>query len=124
MTTSPFLKTTEKPFVAIAGKRNGYIQLATSHEIHQYAGMPDDLLLASKAWAIALEKLGARRVYWITLSEAVHHLHIHLYPRWDDDEPKGLPLFEQRDNPNQPAWTPDSLAARETWATHWHIEMI
>ena len=114
--TSPFLSTTNKPLRALQGTRGGYIQLATTSVITDYASLPIDLFLAARDWAARLEALGAKRVYWITLSEVVTHLHIHLYPRWDDTEDKGTTLFDQRDTEPQPDWSPAMLAALTDWA--------
>jgi diadenosine tetraphosphate (Ap4A) HIT family hydrolase len=112
---NPFVINTDKPYVAVKGLRCGYVQLATSQVVTEYADMPDELLTVAKAWAIRLTNLGARRVYWVTLSEVVTHLHIHLYPRWDD-ELKGLALFEARNNSLQPNWSPLVLTALDDWA--------
>jgi hypothetical protein len=114
---------TPKPLVALKGKRNGYLMLATSQEIFQYAGLPDSLLIAAKTWAATLEKMGAPRVYWITLSEMTPHLHIHLYPRWPEDILKGIPLFEARESNPQPAWTELMEAALDKWALDFNVEI-
>ena len=97
-TSSPFAHVANKgiALVAIKGMRKGYVQLATCDVIETYEQLPLALLEAAKAWAVILEKHGAKRVYWMTLSEVVTHLHIHLYPRWADDALKGIPLFEER----------------------------
>jgi diadenosine tetraphosphate (Ap4A) HIT family hydrolase len=116
---NPFLYSTEAPLVALINGRNGYVQLAPSTEITQYAGLDEALFRAAKAWAEILESHGTERVYWITLSEVVRHLHIHLYPRWPEDTLKGLPLFEARNTGIQPPWTGDLSKALATWAaTH------
>lgn len=120
---NPFLIATEKPLVAIRGTRNGYIMLAPSRELVNYVDLPDSLLLAAKAWAIALEKLGSPRAYWITLSELTPHLHIHLFPRWPEDTLKGIPLFESRDSAPQPAWTSQLDEALAAWATQFSVEV-
>ncbi len=122
--TSPFHRNSAKPLVALAGTRNGYIQLSTARLITQYAELPPELFLAAQAWAARLEALGAKRVYWITLSEVVTHLHIHLYPRWSDDEDRGVSLFEQRDNTPQPAWASDVNTALTDWANTHQVTLI
>lgn len=120
----PFFSTTQSLLVAIKGARNGYVQLAPSAQITRYGDLPNELLLAAKDWAARLETLGAKRVYWITLSEAVTHLHIHLYPRWTDDEVKGVALFEDRCKPNQPEWTPSVEDAFSQWAHTHDVSLI
>lgn len=121
---NPFQTQTDKPFVALTGKRCGYVQLAPAEETVHYNDLPDELFMAGKAWAGALENLGAKRVYWITLSEAVPHLHMHLYPRWLENEEKGLPLFEARNEPPQPEWTDEAVHALHRWAAEWKIHII
>lgn len=114
---------TDKPYVALLGKRNGYVTLATRHEILEYAQLPDEMLLAAKAWAAALERLGSPRTYWITLSEATPHLHIHLYPRWPEDSACGVTLFESRESDPQPGWTDPVRAALDKWALDFKVEL-
>jgi hypothetical protein len=122
--TNPFTAvSTQKPLVALKGKRNGYLMLATSQEIFQYAELPDSLLIAAKTWAATLEKMGAPRVYWMTLSEVTPHLHIHLYPRWPEDNMKGIPLFEARETSPQLAWTELMEAALDKWALDFNAEI-
>lgn len=121
---SPFLHTTDKPLAALRGRRNGYVQLATSQLVTAYSELPAELLMAARDWAVRLEALGAKRVYWITLSEAVRHLHIHLYPRWDDEEARGIPLFEQRESEPQPPWSTDLQTALSDWAKVHAVEII
>jgi diadenosine tetraphosphate (Ap4A) HIT family hydrolase len=121
---NPFAVETEKPLVAIKGARCGYLQLSCTRESTHYDEMPDALLLAAKAWAAELERQGARRVYWITLSEVVRQLHIHLYPRWRNDEPKGLVLFGERETAAQPDWTEAVNEALERWAERHQVEII
>ena len=122
--TSPFLITTDKRFVVLKGNRNGYIQLATSNEITSYQGLTPDLMQVALSWCQILEKNGAKRVYWVTLSEAVRHLHIHLYPRWLDEEAKGIELFESRDNLCQPDWTEPIHQVLEEWANNYDVAII
>jgi len=122
--SSPFLVETKKPLVAIRGERGGYVQLAPSREITNYADLPEGLFFAARAWAVELEKLGAKRVYWITLSEVVRHLHVHLYPRWSDDEARGIALFEQRESEPQPEWTDALRKACHAWAEDCQVHLI
>jgi diadenosine tetraphosphate (Ap4A) HIT family hydrolase len=107
MTMNPFIHKTQLPLIALKGNRKGYLQLAPSEEITSFQQLSLQFFQAAQAWATHLEDLGAKRIYWITLSEVVPHLHIHLYPRWREDEPKGLALFEKRDEMPQPLWPED-----------------
>lgn len=130
----PFLIETTCPLVALAGARNGYIQLAPQvsglqEVVTGYQALSDDLAQhlfpAAHAWARILELHGAEKVYWITLAEVVTHLHIHLYPRWVEDTLKGIPLFEQREQPElQPMWTPALINARVTWSEQYQVALI
>ncbi len=124
MDNTPFSSNTSRPLVTITGTRNGYIQLAPAQPITQYGQLPPALFTAAQAWAAILEEHGAKRVYWITLSEAVTHLHIHLYPRWSDTEAKGVPLFEDRNTAGQPPWTPPLDAALSEWAILHNVERL
>lgn len=121
---NPFLTSTASTLVAVCGRRGGYVQLAPAQEITQYRALPEELFLAARDWAARLEDLGAQRVYWITLSEVVRHLHIHLYPRWSEEETKGLALFEQRESLPQPEWQPETLAALDDWRRKFSVHLI
>lgn len=122
---NPFLASkTVQPLVALCGKRNGYVMIAPRQEITKYATLPMEPLLAAKAWAERLEQLGAPRAYWIILSEVTPHLHIHIFPRWPEDNLTGLALFESRDGNPQQAWTPAVQDALHQWANHHHVELL
>lgn len=114
---NPFNLPTELPLVAIRGARAGYLQLAQTGTAQQYDALTPALFEAARDWAATLERLGAKRVYWITLSEVVRHLHIHLYPRWEEDMFKGIPLFEARETLPQPGWSPTLESALTDWAS-------
>ncbi len=108
-----------RPLVALKGARNGYIMLAPAAEITQYADLPSTLWFAAQAWAAILEQVGSPRMYTVILSEVTRHLHIHLFPRWPEDELRGTALFDGRDTQPQPPWTPALQAALTQWAqTH------
>jgi diadenosine tetraphosphate (Ap4A) HIT family hydrolase len=124
-TANPFLSVaTDKPLIGIKGLRNGYLMLAPSREILAYAELPENLFNAARAWAAELERLGSPRAYWITLSEANPHLHIHLFPRWPEDTLKGIPLFETREQSPHPAWTDECLTALQQWAVMFNVELV
>lgn len=122
--TTPFQTPSNHPLVALRGTRGGYIQLAPAAPIQTYDGLPPSLFTAAQAWAHTLETLGAPRVYWITLSEVVRHLHIHLYPRWPDDTLRAIALFEARDQSPQPPWTPALEAALAHWAEQHDVALL
>ncbi len=119
-TVNPFLAMADsQPYIALQGARNGYIMLAPAVEVTQYADLPPAIWTAAQAWAATLEHNGSPRVYTVILSEVTRHLHIHLFPRWPEDELRGTALFDTRDTQPQPAWTPALQAALIQWAqTH------
>lgn len=122
---SPFLgHSSEKKFVAIKGLRAGYIQLASSEEIINYSDLSPLLFLAALDWMKALEELGAKRVYSIILSEQVKHIHVHLYPRWDEQEEKGLDLFAKREQKDQPIWSQEMNFLLDKWAEDNNVFII
>ncbi|MCX5920866.1 MAG: hypothetical protein NTW61_06060 [Candidatus Melainabacteria bacterium] len=121
MPTNPFQTKTALPLVAIMGCRGGYVQLSPSHSVEHYNALPTACLEAALAWATVLENQpNIARCYWITLSEAVKQLHIHLYPRYTKEtETLGIPLFEARNTKPQPPWTAELTDAFHQWAkTH------
>jgi hypothetical protein len=122
---SPFVNPAPHPLVALCGKRGGYLQVATSTFIDRYQELPTSLNLAALEWAKTLEMMGAKRVYWFILSEQVRHLHIHLYPRWSDDEAlRGIQLFENRESLPQPDWSPSLHDALTDWANRHDVYLM
>jgi len=120
---SPFIHSTEKSLVALQGQRNGYVQLSTPTEVTRYTNLPPALFTAATAWAAALETLGAKKVYWLMLSDVVPHLHLHLYPRWAEDTQRGTALFDARNEP-QPAWDCATTDALEAWAEKHSVHLL
>jgi hypothetical protein len=123
----PFNTSGQHSLVAMWGGRSGYLQVASAYSCTHYADLPAEVLLAARHWAATLQHLGAKRVYWVTLSEQVTHLHIHLYPRWCDDEPeRGTALFDQRHHElAQPqAWPAPVLNALGAWARQWDATLV
>lgn len=121
---SPFRVETDKAVVAVRCARRGYLMIASRQEVFRYADIPEAVFAAARAWAETLEALGAARVYWLVLSEVTPHYHVHVFPRWNDEEPRGIPLFESRDTSPQPAWNLDTQAALEQWALKHQVEVV
>jgi diadenosine tetraphosphate (Ap4A) HIT family hydrolase len=123
---NPFKIKTHLPLVAIIGNRGGYIQLSPSHQAEAYEQLPLACLQAALAWATILEAQPTiARCYWITLSEAVKQLHIHLYPRYNNEtQTVGMPLFEARNTQPQPPWLPELKIALHHWATTHGVAII
>jgi hypothetical protein len=123
---NPFQIETSLPLVAIVGHRGGYIQLSPSTTVEEYATLPSSCLDAALAWASILEAQPTiARCYWITLSEAVKQVHIHLYPRYTHEVAGlGIPLFEARNTLPQPSWTKELQDALEQWAKNHAVAVI
>jgi hypothetical protein len=121
---NPFQVETTLPFVAILGERNGYVQVACSRTQEKYQHLNGHVLRVALDWCRRAELEGAERVYWITLSEMVRHLHIHLYPRWEADTIRGIALFEARNEDDQPAWTPALSRQVQEWARRHDVHII
>jgi hypothetical protein len=116
LVNNPFWAETDLPLIALKGLRAGYIQVSTLKPATQYQALEPCLFKAAHQWCCSLERLGAKRVYWTTLSEQVQQLHIHLYPRWTDDEERGLALFNIREYSPQPQWTAKLESELVYWA--------
>lgn len=116
----------KQPLVAKLGLRAGYVQLATTANQSRYSQWNELILKAALAWAQTLEAqpFNSPRVYWLTLSEEVRHLHIHLYPRWPEDNIKGLPLFEARNELAQPTWHTPLKQALSKWANTYGVYLL
>ncbi len=113
---NPFLiKPTNKKFIALKGQTNGYLQIAPAEFTDNFNNLNPQIFLIAQTWAQELEQLGAKKVYWITLSEIVTHLHIHVFPRWSDQEVKGLDLFALREECLWP-WNENTNKALNAWA--------
>ncbi len=124
MQINPFQAQTNKPFIAIKSRRNGYLQLSESRSVVNYSELSPNLLLVAKAWATKLEEFGAKRVYWIIYSEQVSQIHIHLFPRWTDEEARGADLFATRNENPQPAWTEKCEEGLFSWAEQYQVFML
>lgn len=78
----------------------GYLYVEPKKHIENWGEFSDSELsdvgpLIKKIEMTLKKLLSVDRVYVVTISEAVRHLHFHLIPRLDADEKKGLPLIEQ-----------------------------
>lgn len=78
----------------------GYLYVEPKRHIENWGDFMNEELvtigLIIKRLELALKKvLPVDRVYVVTISEAVRHLHFHIIPRLDEEEKKGLPLIKQ-----------------------------
>lgn len=78
----------------------GYLYLEPKRHVENWSNLSHKELLKVgplfKRLEEALKKeLDIDRVYTVTISEAVRHLHFHIIPREKGNEVKGLPLIEQ-----------------------------
>ncbi|MDH6674554.1 diadenosine tetraphosphate (Ap4A) HIT family hydrolase [Paenibacillus sp. LBL] len=78
----------------------GYIYLEPIRHVEEWQSFSADELEEMTIILPMLEKvlrkiLKLERLYTVTISEAVRHLHIHLIPRYQNQEKKGLALIEQ-----------------------------
>jgi diadenosine tetraphosphate (Ap4A) HIT family hydrolase len=122
--SNPFLIQTDKSIVALRGPRKGYLQIAPAFEVTKFASISPYLLIAAHEWAIALENLGAKNVFWITLAEILPHKHFHIYPRWIEDAEQGLELFNLRNEAKQPAWTREADETLFEWAHDHDVHVV
>jgi diadenosine tetraphosphate (Ap4A) HIT family hydrolase len=122
---SPFTVETDCAFVAIPGKRAGYVQLAPARETHSHAEVPMRLFEAAQAWCAFMQtQASVQRMYWLQFSEVVAHLHWHLYPRFEGDTLKGPAAFEARnDEAQHMPWPLHWQEALRQWATSYDVYM-
>lgn len=78
----------------------GYIYLEPKRHVENWVEFTQDELvelpfLIQKIEGLLKKLVNADRVYTVTISEAVRHLHFHLIPRIEDSNLKGLNLIEQ-----------------------------
>ncbi|RBW68903.1 HIT family protein [Bacillus taeanensis] len=78
----------------------GYLYIEPKRHVENWAELTADELseigmLIQKAEAAVKKETNIDRLYVVTISEAVRHLHFHLIPREEGSDVKGLPLIEQ-----------------------------
>ena len=85
----------------------GYVYLEPKRHIENWSEFTDAEMaelgpLIQKVEIAIKKELPIDRLYAVTISEAVRHLHVHLIPRNEESEVKGLPLIEQATQQNAP----------------------
>ena len=78
----------------------GYMYLEPKRHVENWSEFTSEELAKVGPLIKRLEQalkmeLNINRVYVVTISEAVRHLHFHIIPREDSSEVKGLDLIEQ-----------------------------
>jgi diadenosine tetraphosphate (Ap4A) HIT family hydrolase len=78
----------------------GYFYIEPKRHVEDWDHFNDKELIEigrmqQKVTKLLKQELKADRVYSVTISEAVRHLHFHLIPRGADSDIAGLPLIEQ-----------------------------
>jgi diadenosine tetraphosphate (Ap4A) HIT family hydrolase len=84
----------------LASQLLGYVYIEPKRHVENWSEFTDAELLEIgpllKSVESALQELiSLDRLYSVTISEAVRHIHFHLIPRVDECDVKGLPLIEQ-----------------------------
>ncbi|MCM3652960.1 HIT family protein [Metabacillus litoralis] len=78
----------------------GYLYIEPKRHVENWGEFTDEELstvgpLIKNLESALKKELSIDRVYVVTISEAVRHLHFHIIPRQHGQEVKGLPLIEQ-----------------------------
>ena len=78
----------------------GYLYIEPKRHVENWYEMTEQEILKmsqmiKKLSGILKKEIDADRVYTVTISEAVRHLHIHIIPRVENEVVKGLKLIEQ-----------------------------
>lgn len=78
----------------------GYLYIEPKRHVENWGELTDEELstvgpLVKKLEAALKQELLIDRVYVVTISEAVRHLHFHIIPREYNNDIKGLPLILQ-----------------------------
>ncbi|MFC5775838.1 HIT family protein [Ectobacillus antri] len=78
----------------------GYMYIEPKRHVEHWSDFIDEELaqlgpLVKRLEGALKQVLPVERVYTVTISEAVRHLHVHIIPRQEGQDMKGLPLIEQ-----------------------------
>lgn len=84
----------------------GYLYLEPKRHVEYWTELNDVELTAmgpiiKQVEAMLKDRLNIDRLYVVTISEAVRHLHLHIIPREEGGNVKGLPLIERALNPQE-----------------------
>ncbi|WP_374055178.1 HIT family protein [Rossellomorea sp. FM04394] len=83
----------------------GYLYLEPKRHVENWSDLTDEELmqiglLIKKTEGVLREVLNIDRLYSLTISEQVRHLHFHLVPRASGENTKGIPLLERATQQN------------------------
>ncbi|WP_035207268.1 HIT family protein [Metabacillus indicus] len=78
----------------------GYLYIEPVNHYENWADIPDETFLEitrllKKIDVFLRKELNAERVYSVTISEMVRHIHFHLIPRYSYSSKKGVDLIEK-----------------------------
>ncbi|MGG0518671.1 HIT domain-containing protein [Priestia aryabhattai] len=84
----------------VASQILGYLILSPKRHLEAWSDMSEEELvefpnLIKTLESLLIKHVNAERVYTVTISEAVRHLHFHLIPRSNTEEVKGIDLIQQ-----------------------------
>lgn len=84
----------------LASQILGYVYIEPKRHVENWAQFTDEELselgpLIKKTEEAIKKELPIDRLYIVTISEAVRHLHVHLIPREESMDVKGVPLIEK-----------------------------
>jgi len=76
----------------------GYIYLEPLRHVEHWSDLTQEELLEMSLLIPQIERalrqlLPVERMYIVVISEAVRHIHLHIIPRLQDDQEKGIPLI-------------------------------
>ncbi|MCV9884484.1 HIT family protein [Metabacillus halosaccharovorans] len=78
----------------------GYLYIETKRHVENWFELNEHEMLEMSNMvkmlsSILKKEINAERVYTVTISEAIRHLHIHVIPRGENENVKGLKLIEK-----------------------------
>ncbi|WP_332695114.1 HIT family protein [Halalkalibacter lacteus] len=109
----------------LASQVLGYVYIEPKRHVENWTEFTDSELveigpLIKKVESALKELISIDRLYSVTISEAVRHIHFHLIPREASYEVKGLPLIEQATQ--QKVKTDELISDKEFSSFVWNLK--
>jgi diadenosine tetraphosphate (Ap4A) HIT family hydrolase len=109
----------------LASQVLGYVYIEPKRHVENWTEFTDSELveigpLIKKVESALKELISIDRLYSVTISEAVRHIHFHLIPRETSCEVKGLPLIEQATQ--QKVKTDEPISENEFSSFVWNLK--